>query len=178
MKKYLSFLLIPYLLATINCNYALVIDGTSFGFTLGENDVAEEFKRKLPLTIPMKYLPDSDLNLLKYNDYSAIWTKSYSSSSMKSNQIGSMTTSFDDNLFIYFAISESTFEIEFGKLENPNKLLNFLKSATTDSFQVSFIKIEENEEEEEKEIKIKIVDNFNFIKCINHYIIILLLLCL
>ena len=176
MKKYLSFLLIPYLLATINCNYALVIDGTSFGFTLGENDVAEELKKKLPWTIPMKYL--SDLNLLKYNDYSAIWTKSYSSSRMKSNQIGSMTTSFDDNLFINFAFTESTFEIEFGKLEDPNKLLNFLKSATTDSFQVSFIKIEENEEEEEKEIKIKIVNNFNFINCINHYIIILLLLCL
>ena len=95
---------------------------------------------------------------------------------MKSNRIGSMTTSFDDNLFINFAFTESTFEIEFGKLEDPNKLLNFLKSATTDSFQVSFIKIEENEEE--KEIKIKIVDNFNFINCINHYIIILLLLCL
>ena len=120
----------------------------------------------------------------QYFGDSDIWTKSYSLSSAKNYHDGSITTSGKDNLIINFA-SENSDEFEFGKLEETRKLLDFLNSATTDSFNVSFTKIEEEEEEEneeekkeeekeEKDIK-KIILILSIILII---IIILLLLCL
>ena len=114
-----------------------------------------------------------------------IWTKSYSLSGAKNYHDGSITTSGKDNLIINFASGNSD-EFEFGKLEETQKLLDFLNSATTDSFNVSFTKIEEEKEEEneeeekkeaekeEKDIK-KIILILSIILII---IIIILLLCL
>ena len=64
MQNYLRFFLIPYLLVFINSKYVLVIDNTSFEFTLEENDVAKQFKKKFPLTITMVVINDC---LLEYN---------------------------------------------------------------------------------------------------------------
>ena len=79
MKPYLSFFLIPYLLAFINCNYTnytLVIDGTSFGFTLEENDAANEFKAKFPLKINMLNIIDEDNDVYLGYVEDDFWTKS------------------------------------------------------------------------------------------------------
>ena len=79
MKKFLSLLLIPYLLVFINSKYVLVIDNTPFEFTHEENAVAKEFKEKFPLTITMEVGSGDDYAYLDYES-DDFWTTSFSSS--------------------------------------------------------------------------------------------------
>ena len=153
MKKFLSLLLIPYLLVFINSKYVLFIDDTPFEFTLEDNAVAKEFKKKFPLTITMDY----SYGLLSYGSY-GFWTTSFSSS-MISYQPGYIDAYNGLRQGIYIELFSSTdSETNIGKIKEPDRLKSLVSGK--ESVEVLFTggeegeeeeKEEENEEEEEKE---------------------------
>ena len=79
MKKFLSLLLIPYLLVYINSKYALFIDNTPFEFTLEDNAPAKEFKEKFPLTITMTLKKSFSGDTYLYYESNGFWTTSFDS---------------------------------------------------------------------------------------------------
>ena len=150
MKKFLSLLLIPYLLVFINSKYVLVIDNTSFEFTLEENDVAKQFKKKFPLTITMLVINDC---LLEYYSY-YFWTTYFHSPSIN-YQPGYINAYYDPNYdssykALYISLNSgggSTKNI--GKIKEPDRL----KSLVSGKTNITVLFTEEEEEEEEKENK-------------------------
>ena len=144
MKKFLSLLLIPYLLVFINSKYVLFIDDTPFEFTLEDNAVAKEFKKKFPLTITMDY----SYGLLSYGSY-GFWTTSFSSS-MISYQPGYIDAYNGLRQGIYIELFSSTdSETNIGKIKEPDRLKSLVSGK--ESVEVLFTKEEEEEEEKEEE---------------------------
>ena len=118
MKKFLSLLLIPYLLVFINSKYVLEIDNTPFEFTLEENDVAKEFKTKFPLTITMYPLGD-----YIRCDADGFLTTSFDSPEIR-YQPGYIDVYNDgDDMVLYIRLNDD-FENEknIGKIKEPKRL--------------------------------------------------------
>ena len=140
MKQYLSFFLIPYLLVFINSKYVLVIDNTSFEFTLEENDVAKQFKGKFPKSITMSKEPNS---LIYYGPES--WTCFNPSTDFQSGYIDYNCN--EGSIYIRFS-SGSDQELNIGQINDPNKLKEYISKYSSININVLFT---ENNEEEEKE---------------------------
>ena len=145
MKKFLSLLLIPYLLVFINSKYVLVIDNTSFEFTLEENDVAKEFKEKFPLNITMNVFSD----YLEYKSDS-FWTTSFSCSwiSTQSGYIDAKKDNYGQGIYIRLS-SVYQSDKNIGKIKEPELLKKFVKGKG--NVMALFIGEKEEEEEEKEE---------------------------
>ena len=149
MKNYLSFLLIPYLVVLINCDYYLFIECKSFRFTIEENDVAKEFKQKIPFSISMDFLND-DGNVALINEADIFWKTDLSNSNIYSES-GFIGCDQNTNMWIIF-YPDSLIATIIGKVEEPGKVREFLLTLNKDSIDVKFTDgIEECEEEKEEE---------------------------
>ena len=121
MEKYLCFFLIPFLLDFINCDYILNIQNQCFEFTLEENDAANEFKSRLPLSISMTLSGTESKLSLGYSENN-FWNKSYTPSVIQNFESGIIGAVYTNSIYIKFYSGEE-FETNFGKIKDPNKVI-------------------------------------------------------
>ena len=127
-----------FLLDFINCDYILNIQNQCFEFTLEENDAAKEFQTKLPLSITMTLISYGSGNNFLIYSLNNFWSKNYDQSSEQNIESG-FIDAYNNNLLYINFYSGSSSETNFGKIKDPNKVIQSILAIENDKIAIEFM---------------------------------------